>query len=415
MTPPPPPCGRSARQRAGPDLGDRMIPPPAARKTRPFSRRHWLLRAALALAGAFSSQDRGRGQNIVDPGPVGPTVPPARLGIERVESLLRRPFPTLTPDAAATPVLEEIVRGHPWRPFHHVIGISGHRTLFAHPAEWLFALCLVRPLWTDGLASLVEKTIADSPPYAVEGWSFSAGTAREGFDVPGELVPKGSEKAPDAFGVYAFWLWWSKLAEPTAEKAGAAHWPAIRRRMESVLAAPAPDVAAHAGDGCATANGDIAGLIGYVRMARKYDPAAARAALEPLRLRLENRLNFERQDNRPWAPTATFSKSLHIGRLSRWLGLSPELGFALGEWTDGAAPRRVKALREKFTGWWIAGGDRLVGGENFTSPLEFSRALWLATAWIDRSPARWQGVRIDVPWCRADLSFLERCALFPAD
>ncbi len=386
-------------------------PVPSASPCR-ISRRAWLIRTPCAIAAASLTPRRSTAQNIVDPGTIGPVGSPIKLSPEQVEALISRPFPTPRPDPAAGPVVEELIREHPWRPFHHVLGISGYRTTFSHPDEWLLALCLVRPLWPENATALIEKVVQETPPYSVEGWSHTAGKPRERFDVPPGLIPEGKGKAADALGVYAFWLWWSQLAPADAQRLGAAHWPAIRRRIEPLLS-PAPDVHL-TGDAPAAANGDIAGLIGYIRLARKLDPDSASAALAFLRSRLERRLNLERLDNRPWTPTGTFSKTLHIGSLSRYLRLTPELGFALGEWTDGLAGKRIAILRQKFPGWWIVAGDRLVGGENFTSPLDFSRALWLATAWIDRSDNRWAGVRPDIPWCHADLTFLERCATFPA-
>jgi hypothetical protein len=96
--------------------------------------------------------------------------------------------------------------------------------------------------------------------------------------------------------------------------------------------------------------------------------------------------------------------------LPRWHGLVPELGSVLANHTGGIAAQRVRIVRESMPAWWIARGDRLSGGENYTSPLHISRALFNAAALIEQLPPVTLVPMIDVPWCRADLAWMERAA-----
>ena len=64
--------------------------------------------------------------------------------------------------------------------------------------------------------------------------------------------------------------------------------------------------------------------------------------------------------------------------LPRWQRLVPELGSVLAAHTGGLAAQRVKIVRESMPTWWIARGDRLSGGENYTTPLHVARSLFTA-------------------------------------
>jgi len=59
----------------------------------------------------------------------------------------------------------------------------------------------------------------------------------------------------------------------------------------------------------------------------------------------------------------------------------------------------------------MAYGDRFIGGENYTSPMHFSRALFAGTAYIEKLPPDRLFAFVDVPWCKGDFAFMEKCAL----
>jgi hypothetical protein len=71
----------------------------------------------------------------------------------------------------------------------------------------------------------------------------------------------------------------------------------------------------------------------------------------------------------------------------------------------------LRAFREVRPGWQVALGDRLIGGENYTNPLHFDRALFAGAALIEELPRAELLRLIDVPACKADFYFIEKCAL----
>jgi hypothetical protein len=185
----------------------------------------------------------------------------------------------------------------------------------------------------------------------------------------------------------------------------------VEKRIEEAIAVMKPlDPAAkgRAGILVRELNGDIAGMLGFLRL----NPDSAQSAVVRVRLRdaLQQRVNFEAMNPHVWTPSDLSTKSLHTVMLPRWQRLVPELGFVLARHTGGIAAQRVKVVRESMPSWWIARGDRLSGGENYTSPLHVARGLFSAAALIENvAPAtltKW----IDVPWCRGDLAWIERAA-----
>ena len=71
----------------------------------------------------------------------------------------------------------------------------------------------------------------------------------------------------------------------------------------------------------------------------------------------------------------------------------------------------MKNFREARNGWHLAFGDRMIGGENYTNPLHFSRALFAGAVFVEQLPAEQIMGFVDVPWCKGDFYFIEKCAL----
>ncbi len=361
-----------------------------------MKRRHFLHGASALVASTVTAG----AQNIATPGALGPVKPKLTLTHDHVERLLEHRWSPPPPSEAACRHVAELCAGHRWRPFHQVLGISGHETHFDHPDEFFAALALVGPEGDAKLPSLLADEARRFPPWAVEGWAWREGKPRERYDVPASLVPDRRGRARDLFGLHAAWLWSTRFDVALSSE----QWMQLTVRLAEASDLSDPQCL----------NGAIAGHVAAIRLARARGDAtvekAARTALLPL---LQARIDLERTDPQVWTPHSRSSKQLHSGSLARWLHLTPELGFALREFTDGAAAARVTAACRKWPAWWIVGGERLVGGENFIAPLHFSRALWQAVAWISPAPKDLPQPTADVPACAADLAFLESTALAP--
>jgi len=125
----------------------------------------------------------------------------------------------------------------------------------------------------------------------------------------------------------------------------------------------------------------------------------------------ELRVNLERTNPKILEVTGTSTKHLHLSKLARFCDLTPEVGAAVRTMTDGCGAAHLKNFREARNGWHLAFGDRMIGGENYTNPLHFSRALFAGAAFVEQWPGEELARFVDVPWCRGDFYFIEKCAL----
>jgi hypothetical protein len=165
-------------------------------------------------------------------------------------------------------------------------------------------------------------------------------------------------------------------------------------------------------DNAEVLNGNLAGLIGAAQLAQQLDDhAAVRAILPRIQQLAQWRADLERTNPRYVEKSASASKQLHHFKLARFCALTPENVRCLEGATRELAARRLRAFREMRPGWHLALGERLIGGENYTNPLHFDRALFAGAALIEALPAADLFRFIDVPACKADFYFIEKCAL----
>ena len=305
--------------------------------------------------------------------------------------------------------------GAPWMPFQHTLGISGHEVSFVHPDEMFLALAQSLPCLSDATAERVKNflqaELSKAPPYFEPGFDHRSGRPRESYEVPPDLRVSGLGKAGSALGVYAFWAW-SHFASTTA---GATHWEAIKTRSKLLLETEYRFDLQTNGPGKGEAqklNGDLAGVIGLARLARiQGDAAIEQQALRRGRELLELRVNLERTSPFILEESDAAIRKLHNARLSRYCSLVPEVGEALAKFSADCGAGHLKSFREERNGWFLAYGDRSIGGENYTNPIHFPRSLFAGAALIEQLPARQLLAFIDVPWCKGDFYFMERCVL----
>ncbi len=302
----------------------------------------------------------------------------------------------------------ELVEGAPWMPFHHTLGISGYETYFDHPDEYFYALSIAVPFLSTELAEKTKRLLGtmavETPPFAKDGFDRGVGRARESYDVPVDLRRTGKGSASNLLGVYA---WWSYCSYANNK-------PSVGvRELPPLPESPYKFNIQSAGSGKDEAeklNGDLAGFIGFIRLARAgRDRDAEEKAEKKFQELLELRVNLERVNPRILEKTFSASKSLHNYKLARYCDLTPEIGAAVGKWSGGCGPGHLKAFREERNGWYLAFGDRMIGGENYTNPPHFSRALFAGATFIEELPGEQLATFLDVPWCKADLYFIEKC------
>jgi hypothetical protein len=315
------------------------------------------------------------------------------------------------------------VSEQPYTAFQHTLGISGYETYFAHPDEAFHVLSIAMPHLGEPTEATVRNWLAEQitkhPPYAIQGYERAFGLPRESYDVPPDLRIGGASQASNAFGVYAFWEYVHWVVEPLqpndqrfTRELVRRHWPSLKERVAGLLNQDyAFDVRKrdYRKDESENLTGDLAGLVGCVRLARIVnDRDVERQATARVKQLLTLRVNLDRVNPRVYESTDSTTKHLHIGKLARYTTLIPEVGQVLAKHTDGCAADHLKNFREPRPGWHIAFGDRVVGGENYTNPLHFPRAVFAGMALVENRPAIELVSLIDVPWCRGDLYFIEK-------
>ncbi len=362
-------------------------------------------------------------QNVIDTDGGNAVASPLQITPAQVETFLSRVLrPGHAEGAEALRVrtkldthVQEFLDGWPWMPFHHTLGISGYEAYFNHPDEMFYVLTLalpyLQPATAERVKTFLRGQLNQSPPYGLKGWDNRTGRPRESYAVPPGLRLRKAGEATSAFGVYAFWAWSYYAREDGAAKS---HWLAVRERMKPLLETNyrfEVNKKDYTKDEAEKLNGDLAGLLGLARLARlNGDAVTEKAGRQRLSQVLELRLNLERVNPKILEKT-TASKSLHVNKLARYCDLVPELGDTLQRLSDGCGAVRLRAFRELRNGWYLAFGDRFIGGENYTNPLHFPRSLFAAATFIEQRPAVELLEYIDVPWCRGDFYFIEKCAL----
>lgn len=379
-------------------------------------------RAAMLVV--LLSASAASAQNIVEGTPLGGVSEPARLAdadvaalVARAPALTRGEWDAETRRAAARldAHVAELAAGHPWRPLHVTLGISGYSAEFGHPDELFLALSLALPYLSEPTAARTRELLAGllktHPPYRTEGFDPSAGRGREPYDVPETVRPKAPAKARSTLGVYALWAYCHWSGDTAAAKS---HWPAVRDRMRPLLERDYIfDIdRVRKKDEAETLTGDAAGLIGLVRLARLNGDADTEAkARVRLRQVLELRVNLDRVHRTILEPTESTTARLHVFKVARHCGLVPEVGEALARHCDGRSAERLRLFRGARPVWWMAYGERLIGGENYTNPPHLARSLFAGAALVEKRSAGELVSWLDVPWGKADPYFVEKSAL----
>lgn len=367
----------------------------------------------------------GRAQNVIEDRGIGITAPPIQITEAQTLALINRGSAPLATRRSAEAEriarkldrhVNEFLDGWPWIPFHHTLGISGYEVYFNHPDEMFYALSRALPFLSTNTAArakaFLAKELDETPPYSLDGFDNKAGRPRESYDVPMNLRVSGRGQVRSAFGVYAFWAYVNTTDESTAAKA---HWAAIKQRVQPLLDNeykfdPANRKYTH--DEAEALNGNLAALLATVRLARtNSDSATEQRALAGTRQLLELRVNLERVNPKILETTDSTTKHLHASKLARFCALTPEVGEAVRTLTDGCGAAHLKDFRAARNAWYLAFGDRMIGGENYTNPLHFSRALFDGGVFVEQLPPEQIASFVDVPWCKGDFYFIEKCAL----
>jgi len=293
-------------------------------------------------------------------------------------------------------------------------GANGN-VVWQDPGELLYAMALAYPYLDAPLQTQVRsymaREMAEFPPLQnLEWWQapwLTQGVPRERYTVPfRQSLNNWPPPAANLNAIYALWLWSKNTGDWSYAQT---HWS----EATSLFNARRTDMAYYA---------DIAGAIGYARLATHFgDTTAAtagqQAAVSAMQAGTPMTTRIQRAEQDYLDPRGIASGWY----LPVFYGLTPEVGLYLREQTNGAAHAHLlsKEAGDGLRFWYLtrAGAHAEAGETSFVAPL----AAWshfLAHAWIagdSRSTLRsW----LDRPWTVGDLHSIQKVAAVihaPAD
>jgi len=69
-------------------------------------------------------------------------------------------------------------------------------------------------------------------------------------------------------------------------------------------------------------------------------------------------------------------------------------------------------IDRSLPGWYLAGEERQFHfGENYVDYPDFAMDIFLAKAYLEKSPPEKLAGWVDMPWCAGDLYYIEKLAL----
>jgi hypothetical protein len=318
-----------------------------------------------------------------------------------------------SPAAIPSDTLHESLAGsvreliaEPWRPLVFPSGKHPEEAyrFFADPTETLYALARAYPHLDADLQQQVKQFVAawaapDGPlagPTGRRTVPSDRGETRSAYDVPEHLLRVTDDivRSPLA-RLYPFWLWahvtndWSRLERD---------WEQLRPLADNPPNAMEEDCR----------NGYVAGLIAYCRLAHHIgDRQSVERGLMRARQALRERLQYELAHPRGGLITRVPVLRSIFGR---WRHLTPEVGRLLQTHAEPTHQHLVQTYVDHHRPtWWLAWNVELMVRNE--SPVAFptmaAEVFDARTLILDESPgplARY----LDLPWCRADLFYLQK-------
>jgi hypothetical protein len=306
----------------------------------------------------------------------------------------------------------ELVESWPWAPFIVELGISGEERHFWRTAQTMQIVSLALPHLSAPIRAkaiaLLDRMFDLGMPLAKPVHARD-GQRRELYNL-GPGMKKYAETAIDYHtnieDVYAVWAYahyanrWERVLAQSGD---------IQRIFASFAAKEFKFDHRGTNDEAEHLNRQIAGVLAAARilkMAGRIDEA--NDALQVLAQMVTERVHHERADSALIRPTHVASKNLHQAKVPRYVALVPEVAEMLREYACEPLTRNVRDLTTGLPLWYQAFAERMIGGENYISPPHLSRALFIALADGLRAEPDELTAKLDQPWCKADLYYIEK-------
>jgi hypothetical protein len=302
--------------------------------------------------------------------------------------------------------VRELIR-EDWRPWVFPPGKHPREAyrFFVEPTETLLSLARAYKYIDGSFQQQVRQYVAglSSPGGAPEGptgrrtYEVNAGRIRSLYDIAVEKLFRVNDditRQPLA-RLYPLWLWahvsgdWSAVGR---------HWPALRELVKEPPNALEEDCR----------NGYVAGLIAYCRMAqRMHDGAAVEEGVAAARKALRERLTYEFAYTRGGLITQVpVLRSI----FSRWRHLTPEVGRLCASYAGQTHQYLMDTYVDYHRPTWFLAWNVETMWRN-ECPFAFptmSAEVFAARALILREPGEKLKRFLDIPWCKADLFYIQK-------
>jgi len=237
-------------------------------------------------------------------------------------------------------------------------------------------------------------------PIGKNKYEPDAGEVRSLYKIPAEQLFRVNDDITrqTIARLYPLWLW----AHMTGDWSGIeGDWKNLRELVDEAPNKMEEDCR----------NGYIAGLIAYCRMAQRMrDRAAVERCLTKTRAALRERLAFELAHTRGGLITQVpVLRSI----FSRWRHLTPEIGRFCATYAGKTHKHLVDVYVDYHRPTWYLAWDVETMWRN-ECPFAFptmSTEVFAAKALILHEPAEKLASYLDIPWCKADLFYIQKLVL----
>lgn len=306
----------------------------------------------------------------------------------------------------------ELINDGPWAPFIAELGISGEERHFWRTSQTMQILSLSLP----HLSSYVRKSairyldnMFESGVPLAQPVHTNDARRREPYDLgPGmrDFAAKEIRYQANIEDIYALWAYaqyadrWDKVLEQKDK---------IAELFNAFAARPFEFKHDGTNDEAEQLNRQIAGVLAAASISSKAaDNDTLARATDLLAKMLAERIHHERADTWLIRPTRQASKGLHQAKVPRYVGLTRELSAVLADHAPQDLTKNVRALMQGLPLWYQAWGERMIGGENYISPPHLARGVFAALAEVADTSPQDLAAKLDQPWCRADLYYIEK-------